>query len=429
MRTALILLFLLALGRGARARCFPQRGADPATVDAVPRRSTRRSAPCPRPARRCSTSSARRGSPRSTCCCSSRWSAACSRGARCTLQAMRATAAGRAAQPRPAARAPRRTTDAGRPDGRARRPRGGAARRGGSGSTSHRRPRTVSRREGLPARDRQPASSTSRCSCCCSASRSARLFGYHGNVIVVEGAASPTPSRVRPLRAGRLADVDDLPPFSFTLDELHRDATSGAGRRTAPRALRRRRARSRDTPARGGAPGDRAGQRPAADRRHQGLPGRPRLRPARHRARRQGQRRAQRAGAVPAAGRQVPVARASSRSRTRVPTQLGFRGVFLPTAAIDPVLGRHLAVPGRRRPAAAAHACSRATSASTTASPVGLPARHDQDDPGRRPRRCASATPGRCPTASGSVTFDGVREFASFSVAHDPGKGPSSSPR
>ena len=45
------------------------------------------------------------------------------------------------------------------------------------------------------------------------------------------------------------------------------------------------------------------------------------------------------AGAVPAARRQVPVARASSRRRTRGPTQLGFRGLFLPTAAIDPVRG------------------------------------------------------------------------------------------
>ena len=135
MRTALVLLFLLALA-AVPGTCSRSAASTPATsapylAAAPPARAAAR------PARHVRRVRLRRGSPRSTCCCSSRWSAAWCRASVPARAGAAVAAAGGAAQPRPAARAPlvRRR--------RARRPtvrRGGRASRcaaaaGGSTST------------------------------------------------------------------------------------------------------------------------------------------------------------------------------------------------------------------------------------------------------------------------------------------------------
>ena len=122
MRTALVLLFALALA-AVPGSLIPQRTIAPIRVERLLRPSTRGSARSTTGSG-CSTSTARRGSRRSTCCCSSRWSAASSRGSASTPGAPRPAAAD-AAQPVPAAgvraadgRAGRRRRGA-RPGGRA----------------------------------------------------------------------------------------------------------------------------------------------------------------------------------------------------------------------------------------------------------------------------------------------------------------------
>ncbi len=81
MRTALVLLFLLALA-AVPGSLLPQRPLNPAKVDTYLASTARGAVSSTSSA--CSTCSARRGSRRSTCCCSCRWSAAWSRGSACT---------------------------------------------------------------------------------------------------------------------------------------------------------------------------------------------------------------------------------------------------------------------------------------------------------------------------------------------------------
>ena len=66
------------------------------------------------------------------------------------------------------------------------------------------------------------------------------------------------------------------------------------------------------------------------------------------------------------------------------PTQIGFRALFLPTARIDPVLGGQSHVPGAGQPRAAAHALQGRPRPGHRHAAVGVPARHLADDPGRR---------------------------------------------
>ena len=147
-------------------------------------------APAPRAAgttgSRCSTSSPRPGSRRSTCCCSSRWSAASCRAAGPHLRgvaapgrrARRATSPGcRCTRRPPATQTPEEVLAA------AAHPAAGAAVPGRRRRRRARRPRR--------ATCARPAtwSSTSRCSCSCSSVALGHLFGYKGNVLVVEGEA------------------------------------------------------------------------------------------------------------------------------------------------------------------------------------------------------------------------------------------------
>ena len=74
--------------------------------------------------------------------------------------------------------------------------------------------------------------------------------------------------------------------------------------------------------------------------------------PRGHGARRRGPGGVLRRRPVPAPGRQLHLAPAWSRCRTPGPTQLGFQGIFLPTASIDPVRGPLSTFPAANDPAA-----------------------------------------------------------------------------
>ena len=285
MRTALVLLFLLALA-AVPGSLVPQRGVDAGPGRAVHGRSTRAS-------RRATTGS---GCSTST---PSPWFAAIYLllfvslvgcvvpRSRAHLRGDARPAAARAAQPGPAARRTRRSTsdaDAGRGAGRRR---GGAA--GAARFRVDRRRRTrCRRREGLPARDRQPVFHLSLLrpaasrwpSGTCSATRAASSSS--------RARRSPTPSsaydtsRRRALRR-RVACAP------FTRRPRRADGALPAERATsaAHRATSRPIGPLHDvarTPSRRSY--DAAGQPPAGRRRHEGLPDRPRLRAGLHGARR-----------------------------------------------------------------------------------------------------------------------------------------------
>ena len=187
MRTALVLLFLLALasvpGLGPAAAGHRPRRGHP-----VLRRRTRR---WPRSwtGCRCSTCSARPGSRRSTCCCSLRWPAACCRG--------RSGCARSARQPPPRAprtwhgcRWPPATGPPGRRTARWLEPRRPA--RPPPVPAAHRRRLGVGG-EGLPARGRQPAlpRGPARPAGLGGARRAVRLQGQPA----ADRAARPSPTR------------------------------------------------------------------------------------------------------------------------------------------------------------------------------------------------------------------------------------------
>ena len=157
MRTALILLLLLAVA-AVPGSVLPQRSVSTEDVNALPARRTRARAAgwtgCGS-----STSTPRPGSRRSTCCCSSRWSAAWCPGCASTLRnliASRPTAPARLDRlPHTAHRARSTPTRRPRPPRAAGRPCAAAAgapwsREQPDGSV------TVCGREGLPQGDRQP---------------------------------------------------------------------------------------------------------------------------------------------------------------------------------------------------------------------------------------------------------------------------------
>ncbi len=134
--------------------------------------------------------------------------------------------------------------------------------------------------------------------------RLGQLFGYKGGVITVVGQGfSNSLSQYDDFAPGSLFDPDDLAPLSLTVDDFEvKFLTSGPQRGSARRLL----APTSPTPRSPGADPEQLrprGEPPADARRGQRVPGRPRLRPGRHRARRQRRRRLPGAGRVPAAGR------------------------------------------------------------------------------------------------------------------------------
>ena len=155
------------------------------------------------------------------------------------------------------------------------------------------------------------------------------------------------------------------------------------------------------------------GQPPAHDRRHRGLPDRPRLRAGHHRARRQGRRRLQRADDLPARGPDVPsfgVVKAPDAQ----PTQIGLEGEFYPTYAFidadgEPVLRLRRRPRTRRSRCSPTPATSGMDNGSRSRSTRSTRRRPTHAEEGRRqavPRRPAAGPDRRsCPTALGTVTL------------------------
>jgi cytochrome c biogenesis protein len=112
------------------------------------------------------------------------------------------------------------------------------------------------------------------------------------------------------------------------------------------------------------------------------------------------------------------------------PEQLGFEGLFLPTASIDPRLGPISTYPDLLLPRAVLNAYVGDLGIDT-----GVPQSvYRLDTSGLTQIKDAAGNPlakalapGQqldLPDGQGSIHFDGVRRFATLQVAHDPGKGP-----
>ena len=251
----------------AAARGQPRRSVDQYFVDAP------RTGPDAGPARRASRCSRRPGSPRSTCCCSPRWSAASLPRLRDHVRALRTAAAGRARSGWTGCRSTPCGAGAGRPAPRPRSP----------PSCARRRWRVVRdaaadglRREGLPQGDRQPAvphladrrAGRGRASAPGTAGTATGCWWPAPTT----ASATPCSSTTSPSSAPG-SDAADLPPFCLTLTDFEaRFLDVGPARVRSSATV--------DVDEAGGPTRDRRllGQLPAAPRRRQRLPARPRLR-------------------------------------------------------------------------------------------------------------------------------------------------------
>ena len=155
------------------------------------------------------------------------------------------------------------------------------------------------------------------------------LFGYKGGVILVVGNGfSNNLTQYDDFDPGSLFDADGMEPFRFTVDDFDVEwiddgPAAGDGAR-----LQRPRDLSRD-PGRPGPAVRPAGQPPAQDRRHRGLPDRPRLRAGDHDPRRQRRGGLQRADGLPPRGRRLPLVRRGEGARRRAGRDRA-RGAVLP---------------------------------------------------------------------------------------------------
>jgi cytochrome c biogenesis protein len=112
------------------------------------------------------------------------------------------------------------------------------------------------------------------------------------------------------------------------------------------------------------------------------------------------------------------------------PKQLGFEGLFLPTAAIDPKLGPISTYPALLIPRAVlnAYVGDLGIDSGVPQSVYRLDTKGmtQVKDAAGKPLAKVLAPGDRLdlPGGQGSIRFDGVRRFATLQVAHDPGKGP-----
>jgi cytochrome c biogenesis protein len=248
------------------------------------------------------------------------------------------------------------------------------------------------------------------------------LFGTHGTVIVVEGASfANTVPRYDSFGAGRLAGAESLPPFSFTLDSFAATYQRGGPQDSAPRSFTAQ-VSVRDEP---GAPAHlvtvKVNEPLVVDGTKAFLIGHGY---APHVTVRDGRGRVVLSSAVPFLPRdnhflsegviKVPDAR---------PTQLGFRALFLPTARIDPVLGGQSTFPAADNPELLL---------TLFKGDLGLDNGNPQSvyllDTSRMTQVDGNVMrPGdswQLPDGLGSITFDGIKQYATFSIAHDPGQLP-----
>ena len=248
------------------------------------------------------------------------------------------------------------------------------------------------------------------------------LLGTHGSVIVVEGNSfANTLAQYDSFGSGRLAGSDQLPPFSFTLKDFRATYERGGAQDGAPRSFEADLA-VRDSPTsqprlqtvevneplvvagtkvfligHGYAPRITVRDKNGTVVSSTAVPFLPR----------DGKFTSMGAIKVPDGG----------------PVQFGFRGVFLPTAHLDPVQGGFSTYPAADSPGLLL---------SLWTGDLGLDTGKPQsvyslDTSRMKAGPLKSMRVGdvwTLPDGLGSITFDGVSEFASFNIAHDPGKEP-----
>lgn len=247
------------------------------------------------------------------------------------------------------------------------------------------------------------------------------LFGWRGNVIVREGSGfSDTLTQYDAWGGGRLADPASLPPFAFTLNDFRVDFERDEAQRGAPRLFE---AELTLWPS-PGAPSEtalvRVNEPLSIDGAKVFLVGHgyaPILR------------------LTDALGRVVhdegvvflpQDGNLTSTGVLKAPDatpSIGIEGLFLPTAAVDDVRGPHSTFPEIDDPA---------VFLSAWAGDLGLDSGVPQsiyalDTEGMNQLGIEALRPGETwalPGGNGTVEFVGVTRWASFQIAHDPGKEP-----
>ncbi len=247
------------------------------------------------------------------------------------------------------------------------------------------------------------------------------LFGTRGQALVIQGDTfTDTISRYSSFGAGRAASIDNLPPFSFTLTRFSATYEEQGAQRGAPRSFRAD-LLVRSSPERPGHPTVVEVNRPLVIGStkvfligHGYAP---------HLTVRDGVGRVVLSSAVIFLPRnamflstgvvKIPDAR---------PSQLGFRGLLLPTAGLDPVAG-----PVSTFPAADSPALLLVAWKGDLGLDNGVPQSVYTLDTTRMTqvggKGLRVGDRWALPGGLGSVTFDGVDQYATFDVAHDPGKG------
>ena len=247
------------------------------------------------------------------------------------------------------------------------------------------------------------------------------LFGWRGNVIVREGTGfSNTLTQYDAWGGGRLVDAANLPPFSFTLEDFRVDFERGEAQRGAPRLFEA----DLSVRAEPGAPSEQVTVRVNdpldVDGAKVFLVGH---------------------GYAPvlilrdSAGRVVSDqgliflpqdGNFTSTGVLKAPDaepSIGIQGLFLPTAALDEIRGPHSVFPGPDDPAVFMSAWTGDLGLDS-----GVPQSVYRLDTSRMTQLGREALrPGETwdlPDGMGSVEFAGIERWASFQIAHDPGKEP-----
>ncbi|MGA1502733.1 MAG: cytochrome c biogenesis protein ResB [Candidatus Nanopelagicales bacterium] len=247
------------------------------------------------------------------------------------------------------------------------------------------------------------------------------LFGWRGNVIVREGSGfSDTLTQYDAWGGGRLADPAALPPFAFILDDFRVDFERGEAQRGAPRLFE---AELTLWPTPGSAPQDamvRVNEPLSIDGAKVFLVGHgyaPEFR------------------LTDALGRVVhdegvvflpQDGNLTSTGVLKAPDatpSIGIEGLFLPTAAVDEIRGPHSTFPEADDPA---------VFLSAWAGDLGLDSGVPQsiyrlDTEGMTQLGIEALRVGDTwdlPGGNGTVEFTGLSRWASFQIAHDPGKEP-----
>ena len=248
------------------------------------------------------------------------------------------------------------------------------------------------------------------------------LFGTKGSVLVVDGAGfADTITRFDSFTAGRAANLDDLPQFSFVMTRFSATYERGGPQDGAPRTFKAD-LLVRDTPTSAPRPVTVEVNRPLTI-------GGTKVFLIGHGYApvvtvRDGRGRVVLSGPVPFLPRDSKfLSQGVIKAADARPTEFGFRGLFLPTAAVDPVLGPVSTFPAADSPALLL---------TLFVGDLGLDNGDSQSvyqldttsmkAAGARAMRIGDTW--TLPSGVGSITFDGYREFASFSIAHDPGKDP-----